>query len=135
MIINKDNDLFETLKEVCDFDIPSSHVKHGKSFVIPYAEEDGIYYRLSEPIEWSDVHGLDWNNVPLNIAWRISQPKVPVLTETECAFIRGLADFFQEYGEDEVTHCFKIGEYNQVDAVTRHFDNAAAMLRHENPFK
>jgi len=134
MVINKDNDLFETLKEVCEFDIPSSHVKHSKSFVIPYAEEDGIYYRLSSTLEWGDTYGLDWENAPLNIAW-ISGPKIPVLTETECAFIRRLADFFQEYSANEVTHCFKIGEYNQVDAVTRHFDNVAAMLRHENPFK
>lgn len=133
-VIDRQHEYFNDLKDLCDFDIPNSHVKHSKSMVIPYAQTEDAFYRLSESIEWCSTYGLDWSNAPMNIAW-INQPKVPDLTETQCQFIRRLADFFEGYGEDEVIHCFKVGEYNQVDAVKCNFDSVAAILRHENPFK
>lgn len=56
--INSNKDLFKTLCECCEFDT-SEIPKHGKGYVLPTAEIDGVYYEFSQEVVWDYSYGID----------------------------------------------------------------------------
>lgn len=64
-------ELFDTLCNECDFDV-SDVPKHGKGYVNPTAELDGVNYYFDTTVVWDYSNGIEeW----LGGSWVIDQPK------------------------------------------------------------
>ena len=119
-------ELFDILCDGCDFDV-SDVPKHGKGYVYPTAEHEGVAYRFDTRLVWDYSYGIEeWDGG----SWIIDQPAE---TNTELQVITASkTEIAQVIEGGHIAVIKQIIEDGNVDPILGYFNDKLADLKSEN---